>query len=90
MVAAGVASRRPLGVNGLTVTVDVQGLPQAVGARLGQDTRIGNGLFDLLTCTAVVNVVLGVTPGHQVHPVAVGAGRAAGFGGAVGDVGRAA
>jgi len=69
VVAAGVASRRPLGVNGLTVTVDMEGLPQAVGARLGQDTPIGSDLFDLLTCTAVVNVLLGVTRGTRFIPL---------------------
>ncbi len=68
LVSSATANRRHLGVNGLTITIDADNLPDRIGATL-DSTPIGPDTFDLLTCTAVISVVLGTTRGTQFIPL---------------------
>ncbi len=69
LVAAACANTRPLGTCGLSVLVDLEDLPEATGATLDDGTPIGPDTFDLITCTAVAWVILGITRNKTFVPL---------------------
>ncbi len=74
MVAAACANTRPLGVSGLSVLVDLEDLADGAGATLEDGTPIGPCTFDLISCTAVAWVILGITRNKTFVPLALGRG----------------
>ena len=69
LVTAACANTRPLGVSGLSVLVDIEDLPDGTGATLDDGTPIGPDTFDLITCTAVATVLLGITRNQTFIPL---------------------
>ena len=72
LVSAAQANTRPLGVSGVTVLVDADQLPDGAGARLEDGTLLGPDTFALLTCSAVVSVILGQHRAGSFVPLALG------------------
>ncbi len=72
LVAAAAANTRPLGMSGLSVLVDIDTLPDGLGATLDDGQPIGRIAFDLLTCAAVCAVIFGVKRGDTFVPLALG------------------
>ncbi len=72
IVAAGMASTRPVGSSGLTVLVDAEHLDDSARAVLDDGTPIGRAAFERLTCTAICTLVLGRTHGDTFVPLAMG------------------
>jgi hypothetical protein len=69
LVCAAAANTRPLGVNGLSVLVDLDRLPH--GATLSDATPITPAVFDYTTCAAAVSVIFGTRHGHRFQPLAL-------------------
>ena len=69
-VAAGLANTSPMGVSGVLITADVDSLAQGRG--LLDDMPVGPELFDLLTCTGILSVILGTNRGEGFVPLMQG------------------
>ncbi len=69
LVAAAAANTRPLGVNGLSVLVDLDHLPD--GATLPDGTPISPAEFDYTTCAAVISVIFGTRHAARFQPLAL-------------------
>ena len=72
LVAAAAANTRPLGTCGLSVLVDIDTLPDGLGATLDDGQPIGQIAFNLLTCAAACAVIFGVKKGDTFVPLALG------------------
>ena len=68
IVAAGVASTSPMGTSGVLITADLDTLTEGHGAKL-DDMPIGPDLFDLLTCSGILNIILGRRRGSAFVPL---------------------
>ena len=71
LVAAARANRHPTGISGLSVLVDLEDLSAGDGGQLPDGSALGARLFDLLTCTAVVSVILGTRGTGVFIPLAL-------------------
>jgi hypothetical protein len=72
LLAAASANTRPLGVSGVSILVDIQALPDGIGAALDDGQPLGPASFDLLSCTAACAVIFGITRGDTFVPLALG------------------
>jgi hypothetical protein len=72
LVAAAAANTRPLGTCGLSVLVDIDTLPDGLGATLDDGQPIGPATFDLLSCAPACAVIFGVKRGDTFVPLALG------------------
>lgn len=68
IVAAGVASTSPMGTSGVLISADLDTLTEGHGAKL-DDMPIGPDLFDLLTCSGILNIILGRRRGSAFVPL---------------------
>lgn len=71
LVAAARANRHPTGISGLSVLVDLEDLSAGDGGQTPDGSALGARLFDLLTCTAVVSVILGTRGTGVFVPLAL-------------------
>jgi len=75
LVAAGAANRNPLGVSQLSVLVDLEDLSAGDSGQLDDESVLGTRMFDLLTCTAIVAVILGTRRKNVFVPLALARGK---------------
>jgi hypothetical protein len=69
LVAAAAANTRPLGVNGLSVLVDLDHLPH--GATLADGTPLTAAMVDYTTCAAAITIIFGTRHGDRFAPLAL-------------------
>ncbi|MEZ5186375.1 MAG: DUF222 domain-containing protein [Candidatus Nanopelagicales bacterium] len=69
---ATIANSKPLGTNAVSILVDIDQLPDGQGAHLTDDIALTPATFDLLSCTAVCSVILGVIRADTFVPLALG------------------
>ena len=74
---AGMANQHPLGVSQLSVLVDLEDLATDAGAILEDNSALGARMFDLLTCTAIISVILGTRRQDVFVPLALARGKRA-------------
>ncbi len=74
LVAAGQANTTPLGISHVSVLVDLEDL-SADGAVLEDDSALGTRMLDLLTCTAIVSVILGTRRKGVFVPLGLARGK---------------
>ncbi len=72
ILAAANANTRPLGVSGLSVLVDLDTLPDGLGATLDDGHPIGPDTFDLLSCATACAVIFGAKRKDAFVPMALG------------------
>jgi hypothetical protein len=72
IITAANANTRPLGVSGLSVLVDIEDLPDGVGATLDDGQLLGPATFDLLSCATACAVIFGVKRDNTFVPLALG------------------
>ena len=72
IITAANANTRPLGVSGLSVLVDIEDLPDGVGATLDDGQLLGPATFDLLSCATACAVIFGVKRDDTFVPLALG------------------
>ena len=72
LLHAAAANTRPLGGSALSILIDLDQLTDARGATLDDNTPLGPQLFDLLTCTPQLNLLLGVKRKKIFVPLALG------------------
>ena len=72
---AGMANQHPLGVSQLSVLVDLEDLATDAGAILEDNSALGARMFDLLTCTAIISVILGTRRQNVFVPLALARGK---------------
>ncbi|MEZ5184121.1 MAG: DUF222 domain-containing protein [Candidatus Nanopelagicales bacterium] len=75
IICAANANTRPLGVSGLSVLVDIENLPEGIGATLDDGQLLGPEYFDLLSCTTACAVIFGVKRNDSFVPLALGRAR---------------
>lgn len=75
LVAASATSRGPLGVSELSVLVDLEDLSSGDGACLEDGSPLGARLFDLITCTSIVSVILGTRRKNVFVPLFLARGK---------------
>ena len=75
LTAAGLANRSPLGLSEVSVLVDLEDLSSGEGGCLDDDSPLGARLFDLITCTAIVSVILGTRREGVFVPLALARGK---------------
>jgi len=75
LTAAALASTRPLGVSQLSVLVDLEELSDGQDATLDDGSPLGGRLYDLITCTAIISVILGVRRKGVFVPLALARGK---------------
>ncbi len=75
LVAAAAANTGPGGACGLSVLIDLEDLTDGQGAVLEDGSALGTRLYDLLTCTAIISVILGVHRAGVFVPLALGRGK---------------
>ncbi|MFN8128894.1 MAG: DUF222 domain-containing protein [Candidatus Nanopelagicales bacterium] len=63
------ANRSPLGVSGLTVLVDIDGLPDGFQAALEDGNVLGPDTFDLLSCSVAMSVIFGINRPKGFEPL---------------------
>ncbi len=68
LIAAGVANTNPLGVSGILITADIDALVEGRGGQL-DGVPIGRELFEALTCTGILNIILGKHRGSAFVPL---------------------
>ena len=69
LVSLARANRSPLGVSGLTVLVDIDGLPDEARAVLEDGSVLGPDTFDLLSCSVAMSVIFGVNRPKGFEPL---------------------
>ncbi|MEI2641043.1 MAG: HNH endonuclease signature motif containing protein [Candidatus Nanopelagicales bacterium] len=69
MISLARANRSPLGVSGLTVLVDIDGLPDGFQAALEDGNVLGPDTFDLLSCSVAMSVIFGVNRPKGFEPL---------------------
>jgi hypothetical protein len=74
LTTAGMANTSPLGVSQVSVLVDLEDL-SADGAVLDDDSALGTRMLDLLSCTAIVSVILGTRRQDVFVPLALARGK---------------
>ncbi len=74
LVSAGQANTNPLGISQVSVLVDLEDLG-ADGAILEDQSALGERMADLLTCTAIVSVILGTRRHNTFVPLALARGK---------------
>ena len=72
IITAANANTRPLGVSGLSVLVDLENLPDGLGATLDDGQLLGPATFDLLSCATACAVIFGVKRDDAFVPLALG------------------
>ena len=72
IITAACANRRPLGVSGLSILVDLDTLPDGAGATLDDGHLISRESFDLLSCSVACSVIFGTRHGGVFVPLALG------------------
>ena len=75
LVAAGAANRHPLGVSQVSVLVDLEDLSAGDHTQLDDESVLGTRMSDLLTCTAIVSVILGTRRRNVFVPLALARGK---------------
>ncbi|MCU0297418.1 MAG: DUF222 domain-containing protein, partial [Candidatus Nanopelagicales bacterium] len=75
LLTAAAANHRPGGISGLSVLIDLEDLTDGHGATLEDGSALGTRLYDLLTCTAIIAVILGVHRAGVFVPLALGRGK---------------
>jgi len=75
IVAASATSRGRLGVSQVSVLVDLEDLSAGDGGYLEDGSPLGARLFDLITCTAIISVILGTNRNNVFVPLALARGR---------------
>jgi hypothetical protein len=75
LTAAALANTSPLGVSQLSVLVDLEELAGGQDVHLADGSVLGERMADLLTCAAIVSVILGVRRAGVFVPLALGRGR---------------
>ena len=74
LTTAGQANTNPLGVSQVSVLVELEDL-SSDGAVLEDDSVLGTRMLDLLTCTAIVSVILGTRRKNTFVPLALARGK---------------
>ncbi len=74
LVTAGMANTNPLGISQVSVLVELEDL-SADGAVLDDGSVLGTRMLDLLTCTAIVSVILGTRRNNVFVPLALARGK---------------
>ncbi len=74
LVSAGMANTNPLGISQVSVLVELEDL-SADGAVLDDGSVLGTRMLDLLTCTAIVSVILGTRRNNVFVPLALARGK---------------
>ncbi|MCB0897854.1 MAG: DUF222 domain-containing protein [Actinobacteria bacterium] len=74
LTTAGAANKSPLGVSQVSVLVDLEDL-SSDGAVLDDDSALGTRMLDLITCTAIVSVILGTRRENTFVPLALARGK---------------
>ena len=74
LVSAAMANRSPLGISQTSVLVDLEDL-SSDGAVLEDDSALGTRLFDMITCTSIVSVILGTRREGTFVPLALARGK---------------
>ena len=74
LTTAGQANQNPLGVSQVSVLVDLEDL-SSDGAVLDDDSALGTRMLDLITCTAIVSVILGTRRENTFVPLALARGK---------------
>ena len=77
LISAGMANQHPLGVSQLSVLVDLEDLATDHGATLEDNSALGARMYDLLTCTAIISVILGTRGKNVFVPLALARGKRA-------------
>jgi hypothetical protein len=67
LVTAGMANKNPLGISQVSVLVELEDL-SSDGAVLDDGSVLGTRMLDLLTCTAIVSVILGTRRNNVLRP----------------------
>ncbi len=75
VVAAAAANRKPSGVSQLSVLVDLEDLSSGDGAQSEDGSALGSRLFDLITCSSIVSVILGTRRQNVFVPLALARGK---------------
>jgi len=81
LTAAALANKSPLGVSEVSVLIDLEDLSSGEGACLDDDSPLGSRLFDLITCSAIVSVILGTRREGVFVPLALARGKRRASGG---------
>jgi hypothetical protein len=74
LTTAGTANTNPLGVSQVSVLVDLEDL-SSDGAVLDDESALGTRMLDLITCTAIVSVILGTRRNKVFVPLALARGK---------------
>ena len=74
LTTAGQANKNPLGVSQVSVLVELEDL-SSDGAVLEDESALGTRMLDLITCTAIVSVILGTRRENTFVPLALARGR---------------
>jgi hypothetical protein len=74
LTTAGAANENPLGVSQVSVMVDLEDL-SSDGAVLDDDSALGTRMLDLITCTAIISVILGTRRDKTFVPLALARGK---------------
>lgn len=75
LVSAGAANRSPSGVSEISVLVDLEDLSSGDGAQLEDGSPLGSRLYDLITCSSIVSVILGTRRKNVFVPLALARGK---------------
>ena len=75
LTSAGMANRSPLGVSEVSVLVDLEDLSSGEGGCLDDESPLGARLFDLITCSAIVSVILGTRREGVFVPLGLARGK---------------